>query len=308
MTNILITGISGFVGSHLAQYLKDMGNNNIIGIVRDQIPSMWLDKVRNNIILIQGDIRSYDLVSRAVNHYDINQIFHMASFANVKQAHKFPRHVYDANVMGTVNILEATRQIDKDIKILVMQTDKIYGEKLDATEDDRWEASEPYATSKVCQAMIVKSYIKTYGMNIVMPSSCNIFGYDPNNSRLISNVVKDCIRGNNPIIYKNDKSIREYIYIDDVIDALTKLMNMKNEYSTYNIRTGYVYNQEHVILKILEHFPELDAEYIEGNIPRQIQEETMQSIHWDWKPRWTFEEGIKETINKFELYEDDWNK
>ncbi len=314
MSNILITGISGFVGSHLVQWLKNEsgnGNNNIIGIVRDSISSMWLDKALDNIILVKGDIRDYDLVSRVINHYDIDQIYHIASFANVKQAWKDPRLVYSSNVMGTINVLEAARQINKDgIKILVMQTDKVYGEKIGAIETDPYIESEPYATSKICQGFIAKSYIKTYGMNIVMPSSCNIFGYDPFNSRLIGNVIKDCIRGNKPVIWTNDKSVREYVYIDDVVDALVKIMNMKKEhsYSTYNIYTGWIFNQKEIVEKIASKF-NIEPEYNENaHIQYQIQEETMKSIHWNWKPFYTFDKAIDETIEKFELYEDDWNK
>lgn len=312
MNNILITGISGFVGSHLANRLKR--DNNVIGIIRDSISSRWLDETLDNITLIRGDIRNFDIVQRTINHYDIDQVYHIASFANVKQAHKFPIHVYENNVMGTINVLESIRQINKDrIKCLIFNTDKVYGELLNANENDCYDASEPYATSKACQGLIARSYIKTYDMPIKISHCPNIFGYDPNNSRLISNVVKACIRGENPKIFLNDRSIREYIFIDDALDAVTRIVNDdmsedEKKHHIYNIRTGYIYNQEQVILKILERFPELEAIYEEGDIPRQIQEETMSSIHWNWKPNWTFEQGIKETIEKFEYYEDDWNR
>jgi len=311
--NILITGISGFVGSHLAQYLKNESDNNIVGIVRDQMPSMWLDKALDNVTLIHGDIRSHGLLKRIINHYNIDQVYHLAAAAQVKEAWKDPINVFQANVIGTVNLLEACRQINKDTKVLIFNTDKVYGEKLDAIEEDPYESSEPYATSKCCQGFVAQSYIKTYDMPIKISHCCNIYGYDPLNSRLISNVVKDCIRGNNPVIYINDKSIREYIYIDDVLNAITRIMNDvigedERKSYTYNIRTGYIYNQEQVILKILEYFPELEAEYKEGNIARQIQKETMKSVCWHWKPSISFDDGIKETIEKFELFEDDWNR
>lgn len=308
MSNVLITGISGFVGGHLAKHLKRLNQDNIIGIIRDQIPSVWLDEVLDDVVLVQGDIRNYDMVSRTINHYDIDQIYHIAAFANVKQAHKFPIHVYESNIMGTVNVLEAVRKVGGECKVLVFNTDKVYGEKLNANEDDRLEVSEPYSASKICQELVALSYIKTYGMNIKISRSCNIFGYDPWNSRLISNVTKDCIRGNNPIIFKNDSSIREYVFIEDVLDAVTRIMNKEEEYHIYNIRTGYIYNQEDIILKILENFPKLEMEYKDVDIPYQVQEETMNSIHWDWKPKWSFEDGLKKTIDLFYEYQDDWKR
>jgi len=317
MTNILITGISGFVGSHLVNYLKQKGENNIVGIIRDRISSMWLDEALDNVTLVQGDIRNFGLLKRVIGHYSIDQIYHFAASAQVKEAWKDPIGVFQTNVIGTVNLLEAVRQIDNGnnrsgnkIRVLIFNTDKVYGEKLNATEDDCYESSEPYATSKVCQAMVVKSYNYTYGSNVIMPSFCNVFGLDLFNSRLIPNVVKSCIRGEQPIIFTNDQSVREYIYISDVVNSLVSLMNFNSEHITYNISTGYVYNQEEVILKILDNFPELEAEYKEGNIARQIQKETMVSIRDDWKfrPSITFDDAINKTIEQFELFEDDWNK
>lgn len=315
MTNILITGISGFVGSHLASYLKKELDNSIVGIVRDQIPSMWLDEVLDDVILVQGDIRNYDMVSRIINHYDIDQIYHIAAFANVKQAHKFPIHVYESNVMGTVNVLEAVRKVGNGgngngVRILILNTDKCYGEKMGAVETDPYVESEPYATSKVCQGFIAKSYGKTYGMDIKMAHSVNIYGYDPFNSRIVSNVVKSCIRGERPIVWTNDNSVREYVYIDDVIDALTKIMNDDNEaqwHDIYNIHTGYIYNQKDIVEMIGREFG-IECLYEEGNVPFQIQKETLDSVNWTWKPGYSFEEGIKETIEKFEEYDDDWNR
>lgn len=313
--NILITGIGGFVGSHLVNYLKQRGDNNIVGIIRDQIPSMWLDEALDNVVLVQGDIRNFGLLKRVIGHYSIDQIYHFAASAQVKEAWKDPIGVFQTNVIGTVNLLEAVRKIDNGnngngnkIRVLIFNTDKIYGEKLNATEDDCYEASEPYATSKCCQGLIGLSYKKTYDMNVVMTSCCNIFGYDPFNSRLIPNVVKQCILGQSPIVYTNDRSIREYIFIDDVVDAVTRIMNKENMWNIYNISTGYVFNQKDVIARILEHFPDISPTLKDGQLPIQIQEETMSSLHWDWKPSVGFDEGLKKTIEQFEYYEDDWNK
>lgn len=303
--NILVTGISGFVGSHFANRLKK--ENTVVGIVRDYIPSKWSDEAFEGITLIHGDVRNFGLLKRVINHYNINQIYHIAAAAQVKEAHKNPINFYESNVMGTVNVLEACRQIakSKDIKILIFNTDKVYGEKLNAIETDRYQPSEPYATSKCCQGFIAKSYRYTYGMNIVISSCCNIYGYDPFNSRLISNTVKACLRDEHPIIFTNDTSIREYIYIDDVVNAVTRIMNRECKHDTYNIHTGYIYNQKEIIMKICDML-NTSPVYKEGSLPVQIQKQTMASVNWDWKPGITFEEGLKHTIALFKKYNTDW--
>lgn len=305
--NILITGIGGFVGSNLANTLKNRGDN-VVGIIRDVLPSEWLDDALDGTTLIRGDIRNFDILKRVIGHYDIDQIYHIAASAQVKQAYKYPIEVYESNVMGVVNVLEACRQVGHDDKkVVLLNTDKTYGEKLKAIETDAYQPSEPYATSKCCQGFIAKSYAYTYDMNVKIVHSINIFGYDPFNSRLISNVVKACIRGEKPVIYTNDKSIREYVYIDDTINGLIDVMNNREDHDVYHIHTGWVANQKDIVLQIARYF-NTDCEHKDEHIPHQIQEDTLDSIHWDWKPKYTFDNALKETIDKFIQYKDDWNK
>lgn len=313
--NVLITGMNGFIGSHLSELVKSK-NDNVIAIVRDSLPSLWLSKVYKNVTIIQGDIRNYNLVKRVINHYDVNQVYHLASFANVKQAYKDPFEVYTSNINGTLNILEACRTIESfnknDGKIVVLNTDKVYGEKMDAIETDVYCHSEPYATSKCCQGFMVKSYQYTYDINIKMAHSCNVFGYDLFNSRLVSNIIKNCMVEKSPVIFTNDNSIREYVYVEDTVNALYRIMNSENLKDTYNINTGWIYNQKDLILKIIENYNELMQtniipKYEIGNIPIQIQNESMSSINWDWKPKWDINDALKTTISKFFEYRKDLN-
>ena len=310
MSNILITGASGFVGAYLSKKLSSNGNT-VVGIVRDIIPSDWLNNALGKTIIVRGDIRDIKLLKRVIAHYDIDQVYHIAAAAQVKSAWKDPIDTFDSNVMGTLTLFEAIRSVDtkNKIKVVVLETDKCYGEKMDAVESDRYIESEPYATSKICQALITRSYIKTYGMNLKMMHSINIFGYDPLNSRLIGNVVKDCIRGINPVIRKNDKSIREYVYVDDAVDSLIRIMNDKTlTKSVYHIYTGWVYNQEDIILEILSQFPILAPIYDNVEIPYQIQNETLSSENWEWKPSLTFEDALQKTIRTYIEYRYEWDR
>lgn len=315
--NILITGIGGFIGSHLANVMKSRGKN-VIGILRDHIPSDWLSEALSGCNIVNGDIRDRDLVRRVVEHYDINQIYHVAAAANVKQAHKDPFNVFDTNVMGTLSVLEAARLSGRfnlnDPKMgnfILLNTDKVYGEKLLASENDCYHSSEPYATSKCCQGFLAQTYRSTYDMNVKIAHSVNTFGFDPFNDRLIPNTIKKLFKGESPIIYTNDNSIREYIFVSDVVDALYLLMSDVYDKSSYNIRTGWVHNQKEIVQKIVEYWNDINFEnvvpqYEKGNIPRQIQEESMTSVNWNWLPSWSFEDAIKETVDLFMIYKMDY--
>ena len=303
---ILVTGSTGLIASHLVNNLKQ--ERKVVSLVHDEVPSRWLDEALGGTVKVRGDVRDFGLIRRVINQYDVSEVFHFAARANVKQAYKDPVNVYETNVMGTVSVLEACRQLDVK-KTLVLITDKVYGERVDATEDDPLQPSEPYATSKIAQQQISESYAKTYGMDVITPHSCNVFGLDLHSNRIFPNVIKSCLRGEQPIIFANDHSIREYIYVDDLVDALKTIVYTEGfpKYKgTYNISTGRVYNNEQIVLKVLEHFPSLKPKYVDGDLPPQIQRQTMKSVRWSWKPGWSFDDAVDRTIADFEKYREDW--
>lgn len=303
---VLCTGSTGLIGSHLVNKLKQ--ERKVVSLVHDEVPSRWLDESLGGTIKVRGDVRDFGLIRRVINQYDVSEVFHFAARANVKQAYKDPVNVYETNVMGTVSVLEACRQLDVK-KTLVLITDKVYGEKVDATEDDPLQPSEPYATSKIAQQQIAESYAKTYGMDVITPHSCNVFGLDLHSNRIFPNVIKSCLRGEQPIIFANDHSIREYIYVDDLVDALKTMVyteGFPKYMGTYNVSTGWVYDNEQIVLKVLEHFPSLKPKYVDGDLPPQIQRQTMKSVRWNWKPGWSFDDAVDRTIADFEKYREDW--
>ena len=303
MSKILVTGSNGFVGSHLVNSLKT--DHKVISLHHNCPIGKWQKEALEDTIRVHGDIRDFKLLRRIINRFEIDRVYHLACLAEVKTAYHDPLSVYDVNIMGTVALLEACRQLDVE-KVLVLMTDKVYGEKLNATTKDPLQSSEPYATSKICQQYIAESYIKTYGMNILIPHSCNVFGADFHSNRIFPNVIKACIRGKSPLIFTNDKSIREYIYISDLLDAFKTLIEENYYRGTYNIATGWVYNQEQIVKQILSGFPDLKPKYVEAKLPPQIQEETMRMTKWHWKPKWTFDDAVGETIMKFAEYEGNW--
>jgi nucleoside-diphosphate-sugar epimerase len=284
--------------------------NKIVSLLHTPPMGEWQREALANTIQVSGDIRDFSTLSEIIARYEIRQVYHTAALAKVKSAYRDPLSVYSVNTLGTVALLEACRAQDVD-KILILNTDKVYGDGIELDECAPFVHSEPYATSKSCQGLIAKSYMQTYGMNIVMPHSCNIFGYDPYSNRIVPNTVKMCIKNRRPLIYSNDSTIREYIYITDLINALVMLMEgvYQGMYHTgsFNLATGWIFNQKDVVLEILKSFPDLEPRYVKGKLPPQIQEETMSSLRdWDWKPVWSFGEAINDTVGVFRIYPRDW--
>ena len=304
MSRILITGASGLIGSHLVNDLKS--DHEVVSIIHNPPRGRWLREALEGTTQVQADVRDFKAIKRIMARFGITHVVHLGAIAKVKSAYRDPLSVYDVNIMGAVAVLEAARQLEVE-RTLMMQTDKVYGEKLMATVNDPYQPSEPYATSKICQGFIAWSYIDTYELDVLIPHSCNVYGFDPFSNRIFPNTIKACLRGEQPLIFTNDSSIREYIFVDDLVDALKELLlDSKVKPGPYNIATGAVKNQADIVKEVLKHFPSLRPKYKQVKLPRQIQEQTMKQTRWNWKPKWSFDDAVERTVALFEKYREDW--
>lgn len=298
MSSCLITGATGFIGSHLAKTLTDKGEKVVI-LVRDVHPSKWLDEALSGCIKVRGDIRNYNLLKRILNQYQIENVYHLAARAIVGQSLRNPMETYDTNVVGTVKLLEACRICNVQT-VLVTSTDKCYGEGLNKTVSSPLAPVEPYGVSKMCQDVIAQNFAKVYNMNIIVTRACNAYGFD-NNIRIIPNSIKCCLRGEKPIIWKWEETKRQYIYVQDLADALVHLMHL-GKTGIFNIATPDVLTPEQVVKTILKFFPYLEPNYVEREKQTEILAQSMKMQAFGWGPKWTFEKGIQETIARFRKY------
>jgi len=304
MHKVLVTGASGFIGSHLCKKLASTGKI-VIAQVRDVFPSpwgIWLKEALDKCIQVRGDITNFSFLKRVVSEYEVDSCFHLAAQAVVKVGLMNPSETFKVNVLGTAVLLEVCRQLDVPT-VYIQSTDKAYGERMDAKEEDPLVSTGIYETSKAMQDLLSQSYMNTYGLNIIIGRSCNVYGFDAA-SRIVSNSIRSCLNGNPPIIYEGEKTKRQYIYIEDEVSAI-QLLTKTQKNGIWNIATDDILTQEQVVRKICSFFP-LTPKLVKRDKP--LKEIQKQSVNWDklkalgWKPKFTFEEGIQETIKKFERY------
>jgi len=323
MNRTLISGVSGLLGTHLARKLSE--KDLVVGMSRDTLPSKWLDEALAKTLMVRGDVTDFDLVRRVISEYQIDTVIHLAALASVKIANADPRTTYMTNVMGTVNVLDACRQMNVRTA-LVMNTDKIFGQVNDATVTSPILYAGPYETSKSCSFLIGESYRDFYNMNILLPVATNMYGFDEFNDRIVPNVIRQCLKGERPYIYKEKDIVRQYIYVEDIVDALLFILdsyggavrfihhnkpnyesfeypaNLYQRYNVFNI-AGEAKTQAQVVLEILRHFPNLAPRYIEGERTKEVLYETIKMTEFGWNPHTTFEDGIAKTIELFRKYE-----
>jgi len=201
---ILITGATGFVGSHLIKRLQKE-NYRVMGTSRKE-ESEHIKKL---------DIEDFDALKKFVSRNKITQIIHLAGAAIVEEGQKNPMETFKTNLLGTLHVLEAAR-LFKLNKVIIASTSHVYGRnKVPYKEIYTPHPTRPYETSKACIDLMAQSYAKSFGMHILIPRFVNIYGPgDQSTQRLISKTIKTIIDGNNPLMW-GGSSKRDYLYIDD---------------------------------------------------------------------------------------------
>jgi CDP-glucose 4,6-dehydratase len=312
--NCLVTGGAGFIGSHLAKKLSQ--NNRVVILERDIIPSRWVNEALEKCIRVRGDVLNQKLLRRILSDYQIDQVYHLAAQAVVSAAYRDPISTFETNVIGTVNLLEAVREVNPELPVLVQSTDKVYGSgRMDVVETDSFMPTIGiYESSKAAEDITAEAFATVYGMNIRITRPANAYGYDLTN-RIIPNTIRECLSGNSPVIYEGqEKTIRQYIYVEDLIEALMLIMSIGRgtnpgghltEALIFNVGTDDILTQEYVVQKISSYFgitPHTEKR------SQPLKEIEKQSVNWTqlknlgWTPKYNFDQGIKETIKRFQTY------
>ena len=230
---VLVTGADGFAASNLIKTL--VGEKAVvIGTVRHIRPSKPLVKYD----LEQSDLLDYQQVRRICDRHQIDTIFHLAATATVSNAANSPMSTIENNVIPTLNLLEVAR-VNKIPRIIIASTDKSYGdhassenEKIPYKEEYALRGLDVYSASKVCADMIAQTYAFQFGLPVVVTRSCNMYGPgDLNFTRLIPRTIMCLFSGKAPVInLGNEKVLREYIYIGDVVKAYLILAENIEQY------------------------------------------------------------------------------
>ncbi len=312
MANVLVTGITGFVGGNMAKFLIETGESNIIGIRHDNSPidTPRLLGIDDKVTWAYGDILSPHFVKRVVNDYEVDEIYHFAALPIVRIAGRSPIPVFETNIAGTWNVLEAARDRGiEEIRVVHCSTDKAYGDTVQNrpyVETQGVGVSEIYGTSKAAADLIAQSYSHNYGMKVAVARPCNMFGPGDLNPRIIPNTIRLCLQGKNPVIFKGIPYVREYIYVEDAVEGLYRVMkglrddDLKGE--VFNLGTGDAFDQGEIIKRILRHFPRRQpilrdpSEYMKREIVYQKLDSRKSRKLLRWKPKHTFENGLKATI------------
>jgi CDP-glucose 4,6-dehydratase len=304
---VLVTGIGGLVGSALAKRLVEEGAD-VVGVVRDSPGKRMLELrgIAHQVAVVSGSLADPGLAQRAVNEYEVDTVFHLAAQALVGVANRSPISTFESNILATWQVLEAARLGMTVERVVVASSDKAYGNQkvLPYTESTPLGGLYPYDASKACADILARSYAATYGVPIAVARCANIYGPgDLNWSRLIPGTIRSALSGEDPIIRSDGTPERDYIYLDDAVDAYLKLADAIPGATglAFNFGTGTSISALEVVELILR---VVDTEALEprvlaeasGEIDRQCLDSTLAHKNLGWQPRTTLSEGLQQTV------------
>jgi CDP-glucose 4,6-dehydratase len=230
MKNVLITGGMGFLGSYIIKRILPQVETLTIVTknFRQKTTFSLLNINSNKINIVKGNIEDFNFIESLFQKHKFDTVFHLGASSLVKKCQSDPKSTFNTNIMGTVNILEASRVYKKYIKsIIVSSTDKLYGNgSLPYQENNPLNSRGIYEVSKSCTDLISQSYYYNYNLPIVITRCSNLYGSaDVNFSRIIPNTIKLLLKGESPIIWKgSEDAIREFLYVEDAVDGYLELI------------------------------------------------------------------------------------
>lgn len=312
--NIFITGATGLLGSWLTKDMVDSGSS-VVALNRDIAPKsiLWssskdFNHIRDNLTIVSGCLEDYTLLERTLNEYEIDTVFHLGAQTIVGVANRNPLSTFEANIRGTYNILEACRRNDSTVKaVLVASSDKAYGtqETLPYDENAPLRGTHPYDVSKSCADLIAHSYYETYKLPVCTTRCGNLYGPgDLNFNRIIPGTIRSILREERPIIRSDGTYVRDYFYVRDGALALKQLAEripqpgIKGE--SFNFSNELRVTVLELVDKIIRLMGSGLKPEILGNAQNEIKSQYLSAKKarglLGWQPRYTIEEGLKETI------------
>ena len=309
MKKVLVTGADGFIGSHLVELLVDRGYDvrafvfynsfNTWGWL-DTFPKEKLDKIE----IFAGDVRDPNGVKEAMTGVDT--VFHLAALIAIPFSYHSPDSYVDTNVKGTLNILQAARQLGTE-RILITSTSEVYGtaQYVPIDENHPLQGQSPYSATKIGADKIAESFYRSFNLPVTIVRPFNTFGPRQSARAVIPTIITQLLSGKKEIKLGSLTPTRDFNFVKDTAngflqialskDTIGEVVNIatQNEISIKDLADELI-RQINPEAKIVCDEQRLRPEKSEVNRLLGKNEKILKLTNW--KPQYTFAEGLKETI------------
>lgn len=322
MKKVLVTGADGFIGSHLVELLVEKGYDvkafvyynsfNTWGWL-DTLPKEKLDKIE----VFCGDIRDPNGVREAMKGVDT--VFHLAALIAIPFSYHSPDSYVDTNIKGTLNVLQAARDLKLE-RVLVTSTSEVYGTALyvPIDEDHPLQGQSPYSATKIGADQLALSFYRSFNLPVTLVRPFNTFGPRQSARAVIPTIITQLLAGKEEIKLGSLTPTRDFNYVKDTANGFLEIaLSDKTIGEVVNIATqqeisigdlaNELIRQINPNAKIVCDEQRLRPEKSEVNRLLGKNEKILRLTNW--KPQYTFEEGIRETIefikNNMDSYKPD---
>jgi len=332
---ILVTGAAGFIGSNFVLDWFDYSKEEVISL--DLLTYAGnlenLSSLSNNSHhhFVKGNISDRELLSQILKKYQVRAVINFAAESHVDRSIHGPGDFIETNIVGTYNLLESVRSYWNDLdansqkafRLLHVSTDEVYGSLSQNepafSEKNRYEPNSPYSASKAASDHLVRAWHHTYGLPVLTTNCSNNYGPYHFPEKLIPLCILNALNGKSLPIYGDGRQIRDWLYVKDHCSAIRAVLEKGQLGETYNVG-GWNEKTNLDVVKTLcsildELRPKTDGTKYEtqitfvkdrpGHDKRYAIDATKLERELSWKPKETFETGIRKTVEWY-LNNQDW--
>jgi dTDP-glucose 4,6-dehydratase len=317
-TQLLVTGGAGFIGANFVHLtLKEYPEYEIT--VVDKLTYAGnlanLEDVKDQITFVKGDICDRELMDKLIKDTDI--VVHFAAESHNDNSLNDPSPFIKTNIEGTYSILEAVRKYDK--RLHHISTDEVYGDlpldkpELKFTEKTPYSPSSPYSSSKASSDLLVKAWIRSFGIKATISNCSNNYGSYQHIEKFIPRQITNILSGLKPKLYGSGEQVRDWINVDDHNSAVHKIIKDGKLGEYYLIGANGEQNNRFILETILELMgkDEDDYEHVNdrpGHDQRYAIDATKLRTELNWAPTYTkdIKDGLQKTIDWYTKNESWW--
>lgn len=309
MKKVLVTGADGFIGSHLTEQLVKEGYKVKAFTYYNSFNNWgWLDTlpkdILDNIEIFSGDIRDPNGVRTAMKGMD--EVFHLAALIAIPFSYHSPDSYVDTNIKGTLNVLQAARELETS-RVLVTSTSEVYGTAQYVPIDEKhpYQGQSPYSATKIGADRLAESFYRSFNMPITIVRPFNTYGPRQSARAVIPTIISQLLAGMDKIKLGSLTPTRDFNYVKDTVNGFIALSKSDkaigeevNIATMQEISIGELANT--IIAQINPNATIVcDEERLrpeKSEVNRLLGDNTKIKQLTDWQPKYTFEQGIAETI------------
>lgn len=309
MRKILVTGSDGFIGSHLVEQLLEEGHQVKAFVYYNSFNSWgWLDTFSKDkldeIEIFAGDIRDPNGVREAMK--DVDEVYHLAALIGIPFSYHSPDSYVDTNIRGTLNILQAARHLETE-RVLITSTSEVYGtaQYVPIDENHPFQGQSPYSATKIGADRMAESFYRSFEMPITIVRPFNTYGPRQSARAVIPTIITQLLSGKEEIKLGSLTPTRDFNYVKDTARGFIEIAK---SYKTIGEEVNIATQKEISIGKLAQEMIDqinpkakivCDEERLrpeKSEVNRLLGSKEKIKKLTEWKPKYSLEEGLAETI------------